>query len=287
MTQSSGFDAGDIAQPSATARPCARHVSAAEGKTSRRRDSWIMRWFVGWSRRFIARNFEALRVQCPENAVLDPDSPLVLYFNHASWWDPLAGMVLMRECAPDRSCVAPIDAAMLERYGLFRRLGCFFPVEQGTARGARQFLREGRAVLATPGAALCVTPQGRFADVRERPARLSPGLARLLSGTNERVQVLPLAFEFGFWNERTPNVFARFGHSFTGECGWDDAAWADALETRLVATQDALAKAVIARDAAAFRTIVGGRAGVGGIYDGFRRTMARLRGKDFNPRHGA
>jgi hypothetical protein len=260
---------------------------AAAPVTERRRDSWLMRRFAAYSRRYIARNFDAMRVQCAENAAVDPDLPLALYFNHASWWDPLAGIVLMREVAPDRSCIAPIDAAMLERYGLLRRLGCFFPVEQGTLRGARQFLREGRAILATPGAALCVTPQGQFADVRQRPAGLSPGMARLLAGSGNRVQVLPLAFEYGFWNERTPNIFARFGAPFSGDAGWTEAVWAEAREARLVDIQDALAAAVIARDANAFRTVVGGQAGVGGIYDAFRRFMARLRGQKFDPRHDA
>jgi 1-acyl-sn-glycerol-3-phosphate acyltransferase len=251
-----------------------------------RRDSWMMRWFTRYSRRYIARHFDAVRVQGWENVRIDPDVPFILYFNHASWWDPLAAIALTNEFIPERSFVAPIDSAMLERYAILRRLGCFFGVEQGTARGARQFLRGSRSVLACPGAALAVTPQGHFADVRQRPAGLAPGLASLLSRVRGRVQVLPLAVEYAFWNERTPNVFARFGAQFSGESGWTDTEWAAALDSRLVETQDALASSVIRRDPAEFRTLLRGRAGIGGVYDTFRNFVARVRGKKFDPRHG-
>jgi 1-acyl-sn-glycerol-3-phosphate acyltransferase len=261
-------------------------VAAESQPETARRDSWMMRWFAGHSRRYIARNFDAVRVQGGENAIVDSETPMVLYLNHSSWWDPLAALVLTKKFFPLRSFVAPIDAAMLERYGMLRRLGCFFGVEQGTAKGARQFLRESTAALSRPAGALCITPQGRFADVRQRPAGLSPGLAHLLAGLRRQVQVFPLALEYVFWNERTPNILARFGSSFRGEPGWSEADWARHLETRLVETQDALGASAVSRDPQDFRTVLRGRSGVGGIYDTFRGFIAKLRGKEFDPRHG-
>jgi 1-acyl-sn-glycerol-3-phosphate acyltransferase len=265
-------------------------VSGAVGAKSQQdtapRGSWMLRWFIGYSRRYIAKNFDALRVQGWENAAVDPETPIVVYFNHSSWWDPLAALVLTNEFFPLRHFIGPIDAAMLERYGILRRLGCFFGVEQGTARGARQFLRAGTAALSRPGGALCVPPQGRFVDVRQRPAGLSPGLAHLLSRLPPQVQVIPLALEYVFWNERTSNILARFGTSFRGEAGWTVADWETALETRLVETQDALAAAASSRDPQNFRSVVSGRSGIGGIYDTFRRFVAKLRGKTFDARHG-
>jgi hypothetical protein len=41
------------------------------------------------------------------------------------------------------------------------------------------------------------------------------------------------------------------------------------------------------RDAAQFEVLVGGRAGVGGVYDLWRRLRARLRGEAFRSEHGA
>ena len=70
--------------------------------------------------------------------------PLVIYSNHASWWDPLVGLVLKSEFFADRTPFAPMDAAMLERYKLFARLG-FFGVEQHSRRGAIAFSPHGRS----------------------------------------------------------------------------------------------------------------------------------------------
>jgi len=54
--------------------------------------------------------------------------------------------VLLSANWPDRTHYAPMDAAMLARYGIFRRLG-MFGVEAGTLRGAAAFLRAGQAIL--------------------------------------------------------------------------------------------------------------------------------------------
>ena len=49
---------------------------------------------------------------------------------------------------------------------------------------------------------------------------------------------------------------------------------------------DALAAEGIARAPAAFKTLIDGRAGVGGVYDLWRRGRAALRGERFRPAHG-
>ena len=55
------------------------------------------------------------------------------------------------------------------------------------------------------------------------------------------------------------------------------AAWQAALEAGLTGTMDALAAESATRNKAAFATLFGGTAGVGGIYDVWRR--ARVGGR--------
>jgi hypothetical protein len=57
------------------------------------------------------------------------------------------------------------------------------------------------------------------------------------------------------------------------------------FETALVTTQTALAELAIARDPASFTTLAMGRAGIGGLYDLWRRMIAGLRGQQFQDRH--
>jgi hypothetical protein len=59
------------------------------------------------------------------------------------------------------------------------------------------------------------------------------------------------------------------------------------LETKLQETQDALAAESIRRDEQLFTTLLSGRAGVGGVYDLWRRLAATWRRRSFAREHRA
>jgi 1-acyl-sn-glycerol-3-phosphate acyltransferase len=245
--------------------------------------------FSCYGERYLARHFHAVRLtraERPDPATLRT-GPLILYLNHPSWWDPMLCLLLARRIFPERRHFGPMDAAGLEKYKFFGKLG-FFGIEPGTARGARRFLEVSQALLMQPDAALWITAGGRFADPRERPVRLRPGLGSLIRRL-DRVTVLPLALEYPFWEERSAEALARFGEPLRIDGGAERTGddWTALLENRLAAAQDALAVEALARDASRFETLVGGRAGVGGAYDLWRRFRARLRGEAFQPEHGA
>jgi hypothetical protein len=67
----------------------------------------------------------------------------------------------------------------------------------------------------------------------------------------------------------------------------DADAWQHRLEAGLSSTMDALAVDAMARDPARFHTLAEGRAGVGGVYDAWRRVRAAATGRRFDVRHGA
>jgi 1-acyl-sn-glycerol-3-phosphate acyltransferase len=246
--------------------------------------------FSRYGERYLARHFHAVRLS--RGSTLDRpgsdeprDRPLVVYLNHPSWWDPLVCLLLARRLFPRLRHFGPMDAAGLDKYRFFGKLG-FFGIEPGTARGARRFLEVSQGLLARPDTALWVTAGGSFADPRERPVRLRPGLGGLIRRL-DRITILPLALEYPFWEERSPEALARFGEELHVRGGERSAAgWTEILESRLAAVQDALAVEALARDARRFETLVGGRAGVGGVYDAWRRLRARLRGERFRPEHG-
>ena len=248
----------------------------------------LLRWFTWYSRRYIRRHFHTLRVSL---AGLPPDArglPLVFYSNHASWWDALVCLVLKQEFFPGRMAFAPIEAAMLKRYKMFGKLG-FFGVEQGSGRGAIHFLRTGEAILRSPQALLAVTPQGRFADVRERPVRFEGGLGHLAVRI-EQALFVPVALEYVFWDERLPEILVRLGDPVQVRpehaAAFDAKYWTGLFEQRLTETQDALAVETQLRDGKCFQTILRGGAGQGGIYDLWRWLNAKVRGEQFRKEHG-
>ena len=247
---------------------------------------WLTGWFRRYARRYLARHFHAVRLS-RQGGVPAPrvGENLVVYLNHPSWWDPLAAFFLAHRLYPDRRHFGPIDAAALARYRLLGRLG-FFGIEPEGLAGARRFLAVSEAVLARPGAALWVTPQGGFADPLRRPVVLRPGLARLASrlATAERpVLFVPLALEYPFWQERFPEALARFGEPVSAAEA--AAGGGAALAASLAAAQHELAAEAVARDPRAFYTLVGGRAGVGGAYDLWRSLAARFTGRPFEREH--
>jgi hypothetical protein len=50
---------------------------------------------------------------------------------------------------------------------------------------------------------------------------------------------------------------------------------------------DRLAQSAIARDSSAFDLLLAGNAGIGGVYDAWRKLTSRLRGETFRREHGA
>lgn len=268
------------APPFETAAPAPAHSALRVA-----RSPFLVKLFTRYCRGYLRRNFHALRLSRAGRPLDERGGPLVVVLNHPSWWDPLV-CLLLAELMPQRQAYGPMDAAALRKYRFFERLG-FFGVEAGTRQGGQAFLRTAIAILGQAGSALWITGQGQFTDPRERPTRLRPGVGHLVRRL-ENATVLPLALEYPFWQERFPEALARFGEPLYVARGRDRTAdeWMTAIEASLQATQDALADEAKLRDPTRFDTLIGGKAGVGGIYDLWRRFKARLRGERFQRAHG-
>jgi 1-acyl-sn-glycerol-3-phosphate acyltransferase len=246
----------------------------------------LLRLFTAYVQRYLRRALHAVRRSRAGTRPELLDVPLVIYGNHPSWWDPLLCLFVAYRLFPERWHYGPIDADALARYRFFASLG-FFGVKPGTRRGAATFLRVSQAVLERPGTALWMTPEGRFSDPRQRPLELQSGLGHLASRLS-RVAFVPLGLEYPFWEERFPEALIRFGEATMVVCGQErsPAAWTDLLAGRLEATLDRLADEACQRQRQAFDVILSGRAGVGGVYDGWRALRACLRGERFRKAHG-
>jgi 1-acyl-sn-glycerol-3-phosphate acyltransferase len=239
----------------------------------------LLAWFRWYARRYLARHFHAVRIARDGLPPPDRGGSLLIAMNHASWWDPLVALRLA-DFFPDRAHFAPMDADAWRRYVLLSRLG-LFPLDRTSAAGVRRYLRTASAILAHPGAALWVTGQGRYADVRERPARLQLGVGRVACAAGSGT-VLPLAVEYAFWAESKPEVLCRFGAPIHLGARSSPLEWTVRIAAALERTQDDLATQVVARDPGPFREIHAGTSGVGGAYDLWGRLRTTARG-DLRP----
>lgn len=243
----------------------------------------LMNLFALYSRGYLGRHFHSMRIAKNGMPPYIGARPLVVYLNHAAWWDPLVCLMLAREFFPERRSFAPIDAAMLARYAFFRRLG-FFGIEPGTRQGARTFLRMAETILHSSSRALWLTPQGRFADVRERPAKLQKGLGAL-AAREPGAAFVPLAVEYSFWTEPQPEILVCFGAPVVPLETRSSACWTRLFAAELQAAQDQLEVLSRRRDPADWLVLNRGRAGVGTVYDTWRRLRARVSGTRFAAEH--
>ena len=234
---------------------------------------------------YLPRHFHAVRVAREGWPALPEGRPVVVFTNHPSWWDPAMFVLVHCTLMRGRRGHGPMEAAALARYGVLRRMG-LFGIEADSRAGAATFLRLGARVLADPAGVLWVTAQGRFADARQRPVVLRPGLAHL-ARLAPGALLLPLAAEYPFWNESRPEALLRFGAPVEAASllGRSAREGTRVLEAALEAAMDGLARDAVGRDAAPFRTLLEGGAGGGGVYDVLRRARAAVSGRGFDPAH--
>jgi len=219
---------------------------AESARESPRISRWLIGLFALYNHYFLGRHFHSLRML--KNGLPKHDRPTVIFLNHACWWDPLVCMFLARTFFPGRRSFAPIDDQMLERYRLFKRLG-FFGIKPDSTSGALAFIRRVDSILSSPNSMLWLTPQGRFADARERPPRLRSGLGAI-AGRLTAATFLPLAIEYTFWTERKCEILVSFGEPIvTGSVpSRAPNEWTPVLARALEKAQDDLARGAERRE---------------------------------------
>ena len=242
---------------------------------------WAFGWYLHW---LFWRRFNAVRIARDGLPVVPLGRPVIICSNHPSWWDPAFFMLMQMLLFPNRRGFGPMDAVALAKYGLFERMGVF-GIELDSRQGAVRFLDVSSRILADPANVLWITAQGGFADARERPIRLRPGIAHLLRRSPDAV-VLPLAMEYSFWNEGKPEALARFGAPIAAGRARGVAEWTELLEAELTRTADALAADSQRRDVRLFQRLMRGNVAVGPVYSLYRRLRAMATGQEIDVSHG-
>ncbi len=254
-------------------------------------------WYIP---RYLRKHFHSLAIHLEplQSAAIVPSDAIVVYANHASWWDPLVALFLCKEVFPDFRFYAPIDADALKKYKIFSNFG-FFPVQLHHLAGARNFLTTSYELLKQPKSSIWITPEGRFADTRDHSADLMPGLSHLAhhvaqsqagGPSHVRVWFIPAAIEYTFWEERLPEILVWFGvpicPSSQAQVSNTKAAWHQLLSEGLRSAQRELAAQCVARNSDAFHVALSGKAGTSVVYDTWRRCYGRLFGTGVSMEHG-
>lgn len=202
------------------------------------------------------------------------DGPLVVLLGHASWWDPLVGLVVWRRLLADRDLRMPMDADQLARFGFFKRLGVFGidPDDPRSLEAMRRFTLDHFATATRP--TLGLTPQGRFTDPRE-PVRLRPGAAAIAAAAPSETTVVAIAVEYVFWQDQRPEILIAASPCPRPTGSASTTRWHRAMTEAFTDATARLAAASIDRDPDAFTDLVGGRDRIHPVMDLWLRMTGR------------
>jgi 1-acyl-sn-glycerol-3-phosphate acyltransferase len=224
--------------------------------------AWIRR---GFEKRILApmirKSWHAVRLagDTGDQALRDlatHTGPAIIAMNHHAWWDPMIGMWLAATYLPGRPGYAPMQADQLAKFAILKKLGVFGvdPDNPASLQAMVDYLRQRWA--AEPSAALWITPQGQFCDIRE-PIRIRPGISAIAASLPVPPRVVSITSEMVFWTEKQPELLLR-AVTIDPPALPTTAAWHRVITRAMQANADALATLARKRDPDAFTTI-GGR----------------------------
>jgi 1-acyl-sn-glycerol-3-phosphate acyltransferase len=183
------------------------------------------------------------------------EAGLLVYANHSNWWDGFIADALGQAAGWDGYCL--MEESNLRRYRFLTRLGAF-SIQPGRPSSALASLRYARRLLARPGAAVFLFPEGQLRPFGVLPLQLAGGV-ELLSRT-AAVPCLPLAIRYAFFEHEKPDVLLEVGPVHP-------SAPTAVLAERLSAAVGRLAGATSLEG---FWPLLSGRAGVAQRWDGVR-----------------
>jgi 1-acyl-sn-glycerol-3-phosphate acyltransferase len=199
---------------------------------------WIDALIYALVKRALRRSFHRIRVRGLEHwRLLDPKIPVLAVANHTNWWDLWLIHRLTREC-PHKQVYGMMEEANLQHHRFLTRIGAF-GVDLTDRRKAAQGLRHALTLLASPETVVWIFPQGKLTRP-EVALELKPGadfLARQAPGVN----VLPVAFRYGFDRESRPEIWIDFSPPLSLKSEEGDTL-ASALGDRLAALDESLSR---------------------------------------------
>jgi 1-acyl-sn-glycerol-3-phosphate acyltransferase len=135
-----------------------------------------------------------------------PDSRVLLYANHSSFWDGFVAAELCDAAGWDGYCL--MEERNLRRYRFLARLGAF-SVRRGDPVSALESLRYASRLLERPRTAVAIFPEGELRPYRGTPHPLERGVEVL--ARRARPVCLPVALRYRFFEHELPDVLLAVG----------------------------------------------------------------------------
>jgi 1-acyl-sn-glycerol-3-phosphate acyltransferase len=209
----------------------------------------VIEWYVARKVR------KAFRGVWARGALPSSEGGLLVYLNHSSFWDGFIAHELARAAGWD--AYAMMEEENLARYRFHTRIGAF-SVPRGDARRALASIRHAKTVLARPGAALIIFPEGELRAGQGPLLPLQRGVE--LVARTSKVRCVPIALRYGFLEHEYPDVLVEVGAPHAP----------GPLELFTERLEDVYARVMSARSTEGFTRLIEGRRGVQARWDAAR-----------------
>jgi len=226
------------------------------------------------ARRSIWKFFDRVWLQS-HGPLPDPrGGPLILYLNHASWWDGYLMYVIHRVVLRGRfDAHLLMEEKQLRAYRFFSWSGAF-SVNRNDPEDARRSQAYAAALLrgGTRPRALFIFPQGRIVPNDRRPLVTFPGIARIIAQAGA-VNLCPVALRYELLGRQYPQAYIRIGPQHRAATPDDPDATLREITWRLTAACDALRDDVLEQRLERFRPLLRGRRGIDEQFDAVLRLL--------------
>jgi 1-acyl-sn-glycerol-3-phosphate acyltransferase len=244
-----------------------------------------MVWFLA-SRAMRRKFYNVLAWNSESLVTASRESPVIVFSNHASWWDAFVDHMIERVFELNHFSL--VDDRTLETQGWLKKIGAL-PIDLTSARGAVGGLRAAREFLEEPPVdgrhpTLLIFPQGQIVASWRRPFAFQGGLA-WISKNVPKARLIPLARRFEFLKEDRPHIFLNFGAPMERTSqDLDDDALTRRFEAALEGVMRDLEAKIETGDITQARVILQGGWSLNKKWEWFKR---RLRGNTggFTPRN--
>ncbi len=166
-------------------------------------------FFYRFSRFLAKRTFKQVWIQ---NEYGKPSAERsTLYFgNHNSWWDALTPLILNNAVFHQRPR-AVMEWEQVQRYGFFRRIGCF-SIDRSDPRSALKSLLHGVNWLNEEGGrSLFFYPEGKITHPQLSTLQFETGIGWMTQKLEPHVDLVPLVQHSHAMHHHKPSLFIGIG----------------------------------------------------------------------------
>lgn len=165
--------------------------------------------FIFYNRNLLKRRFHSIKVsglKLPENR--NPNTPLIIYANHSSWWDGLIILEVLSNFKFDNFVL--MEEKQLRKLRFFRRLGAFSVVRENPREAKKSIEYSVKILTEKINRTLLIFPQGEILHNDIRPLGFFNGLSEIIEQSGNCL-VCPLVIRYEFRGNFKPEIFITIG----------------------------------------------------------------------------